>query len=342
MIKDSAFSFALVRMEDANSPAGAHEIPSVDERQVIVGKRSRSLHSNNFSRQFVQSLSQLHIDDSQDEDDIDSVAMPEFDPRRCLFCNHTNAHLEASLEHMRKKHRFFIQDEAHLAVDLHTIVEYFHLVVFGYSECLYCGSQRRNPEATQQHMIGKGHCKIDISDEESEFRDFYDFGSASENSDDDADKDGEEGSNRIISSKAPVVFVDPDEKTIRLASGKMLSHRSNGKPRPNRRKLPHAAPASTEEQVIEDGSLAGTNSSSDSIGVRASASALTRSAKREVVFEKQLANLRAEDRRSLMHLPAPQQRALLAKAKAQVERARKEENEMKLKIQLKANKSSKK
>lgn len=315
----SSSQSVIKRMEDANSSPGAHEVPSVDERP------------------FVQALSKLHIDGSH-EDDIELLATPEFDPRQCLFCTHINTHLEDNLDHMNKKHGFSIQDKTHLAVDLHTLVGYFHLVVFGYSECLYCGSQRRNPEAAQQHMIGKGHCKIDLSDEDSEFRDFYDFG----NSDDNAEKEGGEGSNRVMSRKPPVPFVGPDDKTIRLASGKMLSHRSNGKPRLHRRKLPHAAPASANEHVIENGSLAGTNPTSDSTGIQASASALTRSAKREVVFEKQLSNLRAEDRRSLMHLPAPQQRVLLAKAKAQVERARKEENEMQLKIQLQANKSIKK
>lgn len=164
MIRDSDFSFILGRMEDANSSAGAHDVPSVDERQVRVGRLNRSLQSNNFFRPFVEVFSELQIDGSQDEDDIESVAAPEFDPRQCLFCNHTNAHLEENLDHMNKKHGFFILDETHLAVDLHTLLGYFHLVVFSYSECLYCGSQRRNPEAAQQHMIGKGHCKIDLSD----------------------------------------------------------------------------------------------------------------------------------------------------------------------------------
>jgi pre-60S factor REI1 len=78
----------------------------------------------------------------------------------------------------------------------------------------------------------------------------------------------------------------------------------------------------------------------DTNGPRAGES--KRLAKMAAKFDHHLTTLRTEDRRSIMHLPAYQQRAVVAKSKKQVEYARKAENEMLLKIQLQANKSLKK
>lgn len=268
-----------------------------------------------------------------------ATADRNFDPRQCIFCNVDNDDLEQNLDHMYKKHGLFIPDKNYLIVDLEALVDYFHLVVFGYSECLYCGLQRRSPQAVQQHMIGKGHCKIDISSEESEYRDFYDFGPSSDNSaDDDIANEGGKPSKQTKD-----LSFDPDEMTIRLASGKTLSHRSSDKARLHKYKPRRAALIATDESGPSEHKDRGPLPKAGPVAARSGTSgALTRSTKREAVFEKQLATMRAEDRRALAHLPAPQQRVLLAKAKAQVERARKEENEMKLKIQLKANRSIKK
>lgn len=188
--------------------------------------------------------------------------------------------------------------------------------------------------------MGKGHCKIDILDKESELRDFYDFGAGSDTND-----SGDDSETLISKDNRP--FVRPDDKTVRLVSGRVLTHRSQARTHPTRRKfrdarnaLPGVGPSGQGGPDDEEPS-ASASTSHDLNHVR-SPGALARSAKREAVFEKQLASLRAEDRRSLAHLTLPEQRVMLAKAKAQVERARKEENEMKLKIQLKANRAIKK
>lgn len=78
---------------------------------------------------------------------------------------------------MLQSHGLFIPDRNRLVIDEVTLVKYSHLIIFGYFECLYCGSERSSAQATQQHMIGKGHCKIDVYRENSEFRDFYNFDS---------------------------------------------------------------------------------------------------------------------------------------------------------------------
>lgn len=177
-------------------------------------------------------------------------------------------------------------------------------------------------------------------DKKSEFRDFYDFDTGSETNDSGDDSE-------TFEKKENKPFVRLDDKTVRLESGRVLTHRSHAKTHPVRRTfrdarniLPEVGLGGQVGTVGYEAS-ASTSTSKDLNHVR-SPGALVRSAKREAVFEKQLATLRAEDRRSLAHLTLPEQRVMLAKAKAQVERARKEENEMKLKIQLKANRTIKK
>lgn len=189
-------------------------------------------------------------------------------------------------------------------------------------------------------MMGKGHCKIDIMDKESEFRDFYDFDTGSETND-----SGDDNETSTKADRRP--FVRPDDKTVRLESGRILTHRSHAKAHPVRRNfrdtrnaLPDAS--QNEQGAASENATSASTSTSQDLNHLKTPGALARSAKREAVFEKQLASLRAEDRRSLAHLTLPEQRVVLAKAKAQVERARKEENEMKLKIQLKANRAIKK
>ncbi|KAH8901258.1 hypothetical protein GQ53DRAFT_789956 [Thozetella sp. PMI_491] len=252
----------------------------------------------------------------------------QFDSVQCLFCQCSSSSFDENLEHMSKAHGLFIPDKTHLIVDTHTLVEYFHLVIYGYFECLYCGSQRASAQGAQQHMLGKGHCKIDISREGSEYKDFYDFGSTSEDSDSDAE-DVESDRGRLMTS-----FVDTDQ-SMRLPSGKILLHRSQAKPRPRRHILP--SPEAPTRASQGPAGLAFPEPDQTSPSTASSDSKSKRLVKREAVFSNQLASLRADDRRSLMHLPLATQRAIVAKGRKQVEQARQDENKMRLKIQLKAN-----
>jgi len=222
-------------------------------------------------------------------------------------------------------HGLFIPDRSHLVVDLETLTEYFHLVIFDYFECLYCGSQRHSAQAAQQHMIGKGHCKIDILSEDSEFRDFYDFDSCSE----DSESDGEQVKSVRESAKAIIV-----DNSMRLTSGKVLSHRKEGKLRLHRHRTTDTKEhsISTTQPRILDGSP----TQPDSTPNQAAHSDSKRLAKREAVYQHQLANLRASDRRSIMHLTGAQQRANIAKAKKQIEQGRRDQYDWELKMQFKA------
>ena len=256
-------------------------------------------------------------DDEQDQSATRTPTRP-FNPVQCLFCRQSGATLEDNLEHM-SKHGLAIP-ETQLIVDSETLIEYLHLVIFGYFECLYCGSQRQNAQGAQQHMLGKGHCKLNILDEKSEYRDFFEFGSTS----------GAHGVERAE-------FLHEDN-AIRLASGKVLLHRSQAKPRPEHRH----EPKNTQTQpapLINSGPAISRFDAESAYDPAAPES--KRLVKREAAYQTQLASLRHADRLSIMHLPTWKQRALVMESKKQVEKARKQENEMLLKIQLRTNKTLK-
>lgn len=169
---------------------------------------------------------------------IDSIA---FVPEACLFCPQISSNFQVNLIHMQKSHGLFIpasiDDGAlSLAVDMETLISYMHLVVFGYHECLLCGTQRANGRAARQHMMGKGHCRIDLSSVDSEWRDFYeaddnllseDQGEGGEASEDEAEESSFDAKQRAAHVRTggqilPVV----DGDSLRLSSGKVISHRT--------------------------------------------------------------------------------------------------------------------
>ena len=110
---------------------------------------------------------------NNNKDNIANPSSPsidyEFDESQCLFCNQTSPDLDQNLVHMLKAHGLYI-DSANLLVDVGSLLAYFHLVISGYYECLYCGTQRNTRQAVQQHMMAKGHCKYDITDKDAELQ----------------------------------------------------------------------------------------------------------------------------------------------------------------------------
>ncbi|WYZ45080.1 hypothetical protein EsH8_VIII_000396 [Colletotrichum jinshuiense] len=225
---------------------------------------------------------------------------------------------------MQKRHGLFIPSPESLIVEIETLLKYFHLVINEYTECLYCGSIRNTPQAAQQHMTGKGHCRIDIAKEDSEFRDFYDLGSSS-----DSDDDGSVGKAKANR------FVELEKKTRRLESGKILFHRNANKPR-NHRTL-QGDKKTASESLLEGGHPLDREISTTLVIGGSSKMQLAAAEKREKLFNKQLATLRPGDRQALMHLPLPQQRALVAKAKRQQENCNREQMAQEIKRQSKAN-----
>ncbi|KAJ6437466.1 26S proteasome regulatory subunit Rpn2 [Purpureocillium lavendulum] len=151
-----------------------------------------------------------HLDMDSDQDDEvesetdDEPSAPEFAPGRCLFCAQESGTLEDSMRHMSSAHAFAVPFRDFLAVDLETIVWYLHFIIYGYRECICCGTRRSTVEGVQQHMGAKGHCRFDISPDTEEFYEMP----QTEN---------------VIFEQAQ----RDDSVPVRLASGKLVSHRRN-------------------------------------------------------------------------------------------------------------------
>jgi pre-60S factor REI1 len=226
-----------------------------------------------------------------------------FDPEECLFCNKSHGSLDSNVAHMQKDHSFIVPYQNSLAVDLETLIWYLHFVIHNYHECILCAKRYRSVEAVQQHMTAKGHCRLELS---SEIAEFY------------------EGSKS--NGDAKDAFVHPDQASMRLPSGKLLTHRSHlqslGTPRQSKRSesnnaqsLPSSRPKQESTEVLD-----------------------TRD-KKSSSFETQLARLSVNDQRSLAHLTPPEQRSALASMKKQLSKAQREERRAQIKIEGMGNKT---
>ncbi|KAI0134408.1 C2H2 type zinc-finger-domain-containing protein [Xylariales sp. AK1849] len=266
-----------------------------------------------------------------------SVAAPAFIPDACLFCRHVATSSSPNYSHMQTQHGLCIPRKEHLIVDLETLFTYLHVVVQEYSECLYCHTQQRSPDAVQQHMVDKGHCKFSIENG-SEFRDFYDFTSIEE--EEGSDSQTEEQSESWMKleqalqpwqprSPEPARASIQDSETLRLPSGKIVSRRSAGLSSPSRSQHRRRTPSPSISIQAKDNDRTATKSPELQIGNETSSSSplpLTKHEKRYQSFVAQLSNLRTSDRQALAHLPVAEQQALLAtvqKQHEQVERAEK-------------------
>lgn len=240
--------------------------------------------------------------ESEDDYSAEEDEIPEFKSQNCLFCLQTCGSFDQNLAHMKATHGLTIPYQSYLAVDTITLIWYLHLVIYGYHECLACGTRRRTLEGVQQHMLGKGHCRFEISDDMMEF---YDV-------------EGIRGFNTDN-------IIRPDEESLRLPSGKLLSHRtqtaSSARPRP-----PRQQSASSEQ---EHSTLPG----------RAPSDALTPRDRKDMTLATQLSRLSVNDQRSLVHLPASQQRSILAQKKKELDLARRLERRGQLRLERKANKT---
>lgn len=189
---------------------------------------------------------------------------------------------------MHQTHSLSIPFQDSLAVDLETLIWYLHLVIFAYRECICCGKRRRTVEAVQQHMTTTGHCRFDMTDEMGEF---YDLPSLKEQN--------------------AALFTQIDDQTLRLPSGKLLTHRSYIEPA-LKNKLREKSPA-----ALPSASGSATNSQ-----------ALTKKDRKEQALTTQLGSLRASERSSLMHLSSSQQRSLLLAGRKKINEARRTERRL--------------
>lgn len=115
--------------------------------------------------------------------------------------------------------------------------------------------------------------------------------------------------------------VQPDESSLRLGSGKLVSRRSAV---PVARLRGEAATADTSQSEA----LPATSSQ-----------VLTKLEARDLALMSRLERLGEQDRRSLIHLPTSQQRAVLATQKKQVDKSRRVERAVLARVQGKGNKA---
>lgn len=273
--------------------------------------------------------------------------MQPFTPGQCLLCHNITPNFNDSVIHMQKSHGLFVPYQQYLIVNLETLFKYMHLVIFGYRECIQCGTERATVQAVQQHMIGKGHCRFDISEQDSEFADFYDFsdlqGDDAESDTEDKGEDDERNQEETATSPNQKPQLLADEDSIRLPSGKIISRKSSAQTEPSFTRFHRRTrtPASQLEYSVVDADNEEESSKewpySDISG---ETRLLSRREKREkAIVTYQLANMSANDRNGIMHLSAPQQRSILATQHRHAEKVQKEERRRQSRIERKGNKN---
>ncbi|KAI0439998.1 C2H2 type zinc-finger-domain-containing protein [Xylaria telfairii] len=279
---------------------------------------------------------------SKESIDSPDGTMQPFTPGQCLFCLNSSSTFADSVIHMQKSHGLFVPHQKHLAVDLDTLFRYLHLVIFGYRECLHCGTERATVQAVQQHMTSKGHCKFDISEHDSEFAEFYEF---SEPEDDgESDKGGYVDTRHLEeTAQSPTQKTQlTDEDSIRLPSGKIISRQSSAQAGPSltqlRRRTRNSA-SQLEYSLVEPDSEEGLSKEEPDSDIRDTRLLSKREKRERSAVAYQAANMSANDRTSLMHLPLSQQRSILASQHRQAEKGQKEERRRQGKIDRKGNKN---
>ena len=170
------------------------------------------------SRNHIQKSAENNLSSSSLEEGQPTDEEEHFSPLQCLFCNVESTSLDSNLKHMSHAHSFFIPDAKYL-IDMESLLSYLFAIVAVFNECLFCGSLKSNKFAVQDHMRGKGHCKVDFEGDEHQLKQFYDFSGDAD--DDDGEDDGEE-----LVEGVPLV---PDEDELRLPSGKIVGHRSRAR-----------------------------------------------------------------------------------------------------------------
>jgi pre-60S factor REI1 len=201
---------------------------------------------------------------------------------------------------MEAAHSLKIPYQTHLAVDSETLLWYLHFIIFAYHECIFCGTRRRTIEGVQQHMVDKGHCCVPLSDE---ILDFYDL----------------EG----LKGYGMDTAVSVDSESLRLSSGKILSHRTATSTKPRHRM------ASQEQDQDHQTALPG----------HASSDALTTRDRKDAALASQLARLSVNDQQSLVHMSNSQQRSFLLQRKKEMETAQRMERRMQIKTQRASNRT---
>lgn len=258
---------------------------------------------------------------------------------RCLFCHHRSHDLEANVAHMFRAHGFQIPYQDRLLVDIETLLEYLDTTINEYAQCIHCFTQRSTGEAARQHMLGKAHCVIDLERVESEYLDFYDFGSAEGSEDEDGSEAAGSGDEAGASS------VRLEDGSVRLQSGKIVSHRKATHPRSTHHRG-HDRGATSISSSLEETAPSSPEQDGQSSPRPPNPTQLTHSRTTAPStppppsrHDLALAHMRSSDRTALAHLPAAQQRALLATQRKQANEGVRAQQAMQASVEGKGNKT---
>ncbi|KAI1269269.1 C2H2 type zinc-finger-domain-containing protein [Xylariaceae sp. FL1019] len=286
---------------------------------------------------------------STTESSMDSRELPQqgtmrpFAAGQCLFCPALSPSFSDSVVHMQNSHNLFVPHQRHLIVSLESLFGYLHLVIFEYRECIHCGTAKATVQAVQQHMTGKGHCKIDILQGDSEYADFYDFSMPDSDVPSHSDDD-EDGKEEVLEDAARSLGCKPqlvDEDTIRLPSGRIISRHSSAPSAPSSTHLRRRQRTTVSQlkSTLAKPNEQGSSEEDVDSGVLDTRLISKREKREQATMAYQLANLRANDRTSLMHMSAAEQHAFLAMQHRHEDKIQKRESRRRGKIDRKGNKN---
>ncbi len=100
------------------------EISADDTNILNKESQTGTVFFSTDNKEFRESETSLEEDELRSKED--------FNPAQCLFCNDIESSFDDNLAHMIKRHGLFIPYKNNLAVDLETLIAYFHLIIFTY------------------------------------------------------------------------------------------------------------------------------------------------------------------------------------------------------------------
>lgn len=177
----------MVQRQARKPTTSQHNVSNSESGLDTMGEIKTSLpQGGDKQKQELQEPDDANLnDDERTEREIQKKLSKarRIDPaEECMFCCSAQSSLDASLEHMRAAHGFFVPERKYL-VDLVGLLRYLADKVSVGNVCLWCNERGRTFHdlgAVQKHMIDKSHCKVayDTQEDQLELSDFYDFRSS--------------------------------------------------------------------------------------------------------------------------------------------------------------------
>lgn len=208
-----------INLNRINSQVRSLEIKNTDPPSSVSQALSKPISSTNDVKMLGDADAQDDDSDWESIDEEDPGAIP-IPPNQCLFCSLESKTIEENAKHMSSIHSFFVPDLEYV-VNVVELLTYLGEKVGIDHRCLWCsysGKAFRSTKAAQQHMISKGHSKINFerADLLLEYADFFDY---SKSYPDAASTDKDE--------EVSIPVLDQDENwQLVLPSGSVIGHRS--------------------------------------------------------------------------------------------------------------------